>query len=82
LNYLIPLSPSGTPPKLGGEPVTDAAFAEGGLYILGEEAVTKAALVEGGLYILGGESVTKGLSPKVDVIYYDGCYLNSFWAKR
>jgi hypothetical protein len=28
---MIPLSPSGTPPKLGGELVTDAAYAECGL---------------------------------------------------
>jgi hypothetical protein len=28
---MIPLSPSGTPPKLGGELVTDAAQAECGL---------------------------------------------------
>jgi hypothetical protein len=31
IGFMIPLSPSGTPPKLGGELVTDAACAECGL---------------------------------------------------
>jgi hypothetical protein len=34
IGFMIPLSPSGTPPKLGGELVTDAAQAECGCNLI------------------------------------------------